>query len=49
MKLLGYIFIAIGLGLLVFIGFITLGSDKKAVSPIPDTDSIKVIQLSPTR
>lgn len=49
MKLLGYIFIAIGFGLLVFIGYITLSPNKETVSPVPETGGIKVIQLSPSR
>lgn len=47
MKLLGYIFIAIGFGILVFIGYLFLSKNDELLSPVPDTGGVKVIQLSP--
>lgn len=47
MKFLGYIFIAIGLGILVFIGYVYWNKSGELVSPIPETGGVKVIQLSP--
>ncbi len=47
MKLLGYIFIAIGFGILVFLGYLFFGRNEGLVTPVPDAGGIKVIQLSP--
>lgn len=47
MKLLGYMFIAIGFGILVFIAYLFWNKNEALVSPVPDAGDIKVIQLSP--
>ncbi|MGB4965646.1 MAG: hypothetical protein WBO77_00860 [Microgenomates group bacterium] len=47
MKLLGYIFIAIGFGILVFVSYVFFTKDNGLVSPVPDAGGVKVIQLSP--
>lgn len=47
MKFLGYIFIAIGLGILVFVAYAFWNKSEELVSPVPDTDGVRVIQLSP--
>lgn len=48
MKFIGAILIAIGLALLLFVGFNFLKSQNTMVSPIPEDKGVKVIFVTPT-
>lgn len=49
MKIIGAIFIALGLALMVFLLFMYLGEKDKIVSPIPEEKGVKVIFVTPTK
>ena len=47
MKIIGYVLMAIGAGLLLFLLINFLGEKNKIHSPIPEEEGIKVIQITP--
>ncbi len=49
MRKLGLILIAIGLALLIFVFINFLKEKNKIASPIPETDGVKVIFITPTK
>lgn len=48
MKLIGAIFIAIGLALLLFVVFNFIKEKSRTVSPLPEDKGVKVIFVTPT-
>ncbi len=48
MKVVGSILIAIGIALLLFIGFNLLNESNKTKSPLPEENGVKVIIVTPT-
>ncbi len=49
MKYLGLILIAIGIALLLFVGYGFLKERNKIASPIPEEKGVKVIFVTPTK
>lgn len=49
MKIVGYLLIAIGVGLLLYLLINFLGEKNKIHSPIPEEEGIKVIQITPKK
>ncbi len=49
MKYLGLILIAIGIALLLFVGYNFLKERNKIASPIPEEKGVKVIFVTPTK
>lgn len=47
MKVVGFILMAIGLGLIIFLTINYIAEKNKIHSPVPEDQSIKVIQISP--
>ena len=47
MKVIGGILIAIGIALLLFIGYNVITEENQIKSPIPDSNGIKVIFVTP--
>lgn len=47
MKIVGYILIAIGLGLLLYLFLNFISQQNKIHSPIPEEEGIRVIQITP--
>ena len=48
MKNVGIVFIAIGLALLLYVGYYFIKENNKIASPIPDEKGVKVIFVTPT-
>jgi len=48
-KIVGSIFIAFGLALMVFLLFMYMGDRDKMVSPIPEERGVKVIFVTPAK
>ncbi len=49
MKYLGFVLIAIGTALLLFVGYNFLKERNKMASPIPEEKGVKVIFVTPTK
>ena len=49
MRIVGAILIALGLALMLFLGFMFLTNRNKIVSPIPEDKGVKVIFVTPTK
>jgi len=49
MKQIGYILIAVGLALLVFVAYSFIQEGKRLHSPIPEEKGVKVIFVTPKR
>jgi hypothetical protein len=49
MKQIGYVLIAIGLALLVFIAYSFIQESKQLHSPIPEEKGVKVIFVTPSK
>lgn len=48
MKVFGFILIAIGLGLLLFVSYTFFKDANRTISPVPDDQGVKVIFVTPT-
>ena len=48
MKKIGLLFIIIGIGLLFMLIYSYMKEQSKILSPIPDTEGVKVIFITPT-
>lgn len=48
MKTLGFIFIAIGLALLIFVVYSAIQKNNRMLSPVPDQEGVKVIYITPS-
>jgi len=49
MRNLGFIFILVGLALMLFVGYNFLKEQRKMKSPIPEDKGVKVIFVTPTK
>lgn len=49
MKRFGYVLIAFGLALLIFVIFNVFKDSSRVVSPLPEKEGVKVILITPTR
>lgn len=49
MKNLGFVFIAVGLALIVFVIMSLVQEKNKTLSPIPEKEGVKVIFVSPAK
>ena len=49
MKKLGYVLIAFGIALLIFVVFNLLKDGNRVVSPLPEKEGVKVILITPSR
>lgn len=49
MKNIGLILIAVGLALLVFVGYNFIRERNRIASPIPEEEGVKVIFVTPTK
>jgi hypothetical protein len=49
MRFLGFLLIAIGLGLIIYMGYSWWQGQGKLVSPIPDERGVKVIFITPSK
>lgn len=49
MKVIGYLLMAIGLGLIIFLAINYIAEKNKIHSPVPEDQGIKVIQISPKK
>jgi len=48
MKIIGFVFVGIGIALFLFVGYTFLKEKGKVISPIPEEKGIRVIFVSPT-
>jgi len=49
MKLIGTALIALGIALLLFCAYLFLSNKDDIVSPVPDSDGVRVIFITPTK
>ncbi len=49
MRFFGFLLIAVGLGLLLYMGYSWWQESLRLVSPIPDESGVKVIFVTPTK
>jgi hypothetical protein len=49
MKKVGFVFISIGIALLIFAIYSFITSSSQTLSPIPENKGVKVILISPTQ
>ncbi len=48
MRLVGLLLVAVGLGLLLFVGVTFFQDSHKVLSPVPEQSGVKVIFVTPT-
>jgi len=48
MKKLGFIFIAFGVALLIFVAFNFIKDSNQVISPLPEKEGVKVILITPS-
>ena len=49
MKIVGYVLIAFGLALFVFLGYNYFKEKNRVISPIPEEKGVKVIFVTPSK
>ncbi len=48
MKVVGFLLIALGAGLMLFVGYTFFRESNRTLSPVPENQGVKVIFVTPT-